>query len=177
MADGFLGRWSERKQALRQGKAIDEELHALAGKAPAVSDPQQAPASAPLPTPAAPTLEEAQALSSDSDFRPFVSRELAPEVRNTALKKLFADPHFGVMDRMDVYIDDYSQADPLPESMLRKMASASFLGLFQDEPDPAKPVSLQDNKVREAGNNHDDTDLRLQPNDGAGREESGSGTE
>jgi hypothetical protein len=177
MADGFLGRWSERKQALRQGKAIDEELQALASKAPAVGDPQQASAPAQLPTPPAPTLEDALALSADSDFRPFVSRELAPEVRNTAMKKLFADPHFGVMDRMDVYIDDYSKADPLPESMLRKMASASFLGLFQDEPDPAKLESVQDNKVRDAGNNHDDTDLRLQQNDATGREESGIGTE
>jgi hypothetical protein len=29
-------------------------------------------------------------------------------VKNAAMKKLFADPHFNVMDRLDIYIDDYS---------------------------------------------------------------------
>jgi hypothetical protein len=58
---------------------------------------------------------------------------VAPEVKNAAMKKLFADPHFNVMDRMDIYIDDYSQADPLPLAMLRQMNGAKFLNLFQEE--------------------------------------------
>jgi hypothetical protein len=58
---------------------------------------------------------------------------VAPEVKNAAMKKLFADPHFNVMDRMDIYIDDYSQADPLPLAMLRQMNGAKFLNLFEDE--------------------------------------------
>jgi hypothetical protein len=33
-------------------------------------------------------------------------------VRNAALKKLFTDPHFNVMDGLDVYIDDYGKPDP-----------------------------------------------------------------
>jgi hypothetical protein len=39
---------------------------------------------------------------------------VAPEVKNAAFKKLFADPHFNVMDGLDIYIDDYSKPDPLP---------------------------------------------------------------
>ena len=58
---------------------------------------------------------------------------VAPEVKNAAMKKLFADPHFNVMDRMDIYIDDYSQPDPLPLAMLRQMNGAKFLNLFEDE--------------------------------------------
>ena len=58
---------------------------------------------------------------------------MAPEVRNAAMKKLFADPHFNVMDGLDTYIDDYSIPDPLPASMLRKMVSAQFLNLFDQE--------------------------------------------
>ena len=49
------------------------------------------------------------------------------------MKKLFADPHFNVMDGLDIYIDDYSKPDPIPEAMLRKLASAKFLGLFDEE--------------------------------------------
>ena len=30
------------------------------------------------------------------------------------MKKLFADPHYNVMDGLDVYIDDYSKPDPIP---------------------------------------------------------------
>ena len=67
---------------------------------------------------------------------------VAPEVKNAAMKKLFADPHFNVMDRMDIYIDDYSQPDPLPLAMLRQMNGAKFLNLFEDEDkDPAALAS------------------------------------
>ena len=45
----------------------------------------------PQPTPL-PTLQDAQSLSIDSDFKPFASRAVAPEVRNAAMKKLFTDP-------------------------------------------------------------------------------------
>ena len=67
-----------------------------------------------------------------------MSRGVEPGVRNAAMKKLFSDPHFNVMDRLDIYIDDYSQPDPLPLSMLRQMASAKFLNLFDDDEEEAK---------------------------------------
>ena len=37
-----------------------------------------------------PSLEDAARLSTESDFRPYMSRGVAPEVRNAAMKKLFA---------------------------------------------------------------------------------------
>jgi len=61
-------------------------------------------------------------------------------VKNAAMKKLFADPHFNVMDGLDIYIDDYTQREILPESMMRKMASSKFLRMFSDE-DDAKAVA------------------------------------
>ena len=67
---------------------------------------------------------------------------VAPEVKNAAMKKLFADPHFNVMDRMDIYIDDYSQADPLPLAMLRQMNGAKFLNLFEDEDEDKDQAAL-----------------------------------
>jgi hypothetical protein len=42
------------------------------------------------------------------------------------------------MDGLDIYIDDYSQPDPLPQSMLRQMASAKFLKLFDDDEEEAQ---------------------------------------
>ncbi len=45
-------------------------------------------------------------------------------LKRSALKKLFADPHFNVMDGLDVYIDDYSKPDPLPAAMLAQLRQA-----------------------------------------------------
>ena len=78
------------------------------------------------------------------------------------MKKLFADPHFNVMDRMDIYIDDYSKPDPIPAAMMRQLASAKFLKLFDDEEQaesPTPPGPRQED--------HADLDLRLQPDHAA----------
>ena len=143
MAEGFLSRWSERKQALRAGRTPAEPpvTPAPSGMAPvpvaptnaAVHGGANADIAEPVPAPAPPSMEDVERLTPQSDFKAFVARDVAPEVRNAALKKLFADPHFNVMDRLDTYIDDYSLADPVPESMLRQMVSAKFLRLFEDE--------------------------------------------
>src|SRR5690606_29553464 len=76
------------------------------------------------------TLQDVQALTRDSDFSPFVTRDIAPEVKNAALKKLFSDPHYNVMDGLDIYIDDYSNLEPLPAPMLRRMVGAQALKMF-----------------------------------------------
>ncbi len=80
-----------------------------------------------------PTLEDAQALTAESDFTRFTAPDVAPEVKNAALKKLFADPRYNVMDGLDVYVDDYSKPDPIPATTLRQLAGAKFLGLFDQE--------------------------------------------
>ena len=45
-------------------------------------------------------------------------------VKRAALKKLFSDPRFNVMDGLDVYIDDYSIEDPIPPGMLAQLQHA-----------------------------------------------------
>ena len=150
--DGFLGRWSRRKVQARTGQPLAEPsvppVAAVPAPAPVVDELEVFESNRP-PAPAdnaqaainneveepAPTLDDVKALTIDSDFKPFVARSVTPEVRNAAFKKLFADPHFNVMDGLDIYIDDYTQPDPLPASMLKQMASAKFLRLVEDEPE------------------------------------------
>ena len=140
VADGFLGRWSRRKQEVREGKPVEEPPAPAAVAPPAVAAPLPvAAAAAPAPAdeaPPPPSLADAQALTPASDFTPFVDRAVSPEVRNLAMKKLFADPHFNVMDGLDIYVGDYTQPDPLPEGMLRKMVGAHALGFFDHEKKP-----------------------------------------
>ena len=144
----FLSRWSRRKVQSRQADAAPEVSPELTPEGtPEVPPDEAAPPPIPvvptaqkqageavetseLPRPVAestpppPTLDDVERLTPDADFSPFVDRLVQPEVRNAAMKKLFTDPHFNVMDGLDTYIDDYGKPDPLPESMLRQMASA-----------------------------------------------------
>jgi Protein of unknown function (DUF3306) len=163
-SDGFLSRWSRRKQDVRAGLPVaevappDVALAAEAGKALQAQNlkqnqplAQQNIAGAATDTvaksdsetqaealPAAPTLDDAKALTIESDFKPFMVKNVSPEVKNAAMKKLFTDPHYNVMDMMDTYVDDYSKPDPIPESMLREMVSVKFLRLFERDDEDAE---------------------------------------
>jgi hypothetical protein len=202
-ADGFLARWSRRKaQAERVAANLPntrpETVRAEVSK-PGERDPNAAFDTAgrsepqgergsltELPgddVPPSPSLEDVAELSRGSDFRRFVAPDVAPEVKNAALKKLFTDPHFNVMDGLDTYIDDYGKPDPIPLTMLRQMAQAQALGLFADEdkaaadaplaratPDGATAAVAPQSTTEPGPAIADDQDaaLRLQPLDAAG---------
>ncbi|MEK6593175.1 MAG: DUF3306 domain-containing protein [Pseudomonadota bacterium] len=103
----FLSRWSRLKQGAR------EEPETPLPAAPAV-DPEAPP----------PDLPPVGELTMDSDFRGFFHPKVNEDLRRTALKKLFSDPHFNLMDGLDTYIDDYSKSDPLPAAMLAQLKHA-----------------------------------------------------
>jgi hypothetical protein len=156
MSDHFFSRWSRRKQGLEttepvQPKTDSSPAVAVGGQAKLSShsaDPLSANAAdtkVPEPTaerPPLPTLDDARALTPSSDFQPFMQQGVAADVRNTAVKKLFTDPHFNVMDGLDIYIGDYNTPDPLPPGMLQKMVGAQFLNLFPPSQDAtSEPVN------------------------------------
>ena len=148
---GFLGRWSRRKNDALQGKPLEEPVAPLkvapvraTPVSPAVSPAALATGSEPVSALATPptepsekllSLDDVKALNQASDFKPFMAKNVGADVRNAAMKKLFTDPHYNVMDGLDIYISDYSIADPIPESMLRQMVGAKMLKIFDDEVD------------------------------------------
>src|SRR5688572_16222472 len=104
MADGFLGRWAKRKEAVRQGQEVPAEP--VKGVDALQPSPQPSPASgrgsdlAPSPLrgegrgegqaqaetqPPPPTLADAESLTPASDFRRYIQPDVAPEVRNAAM--------------------------------------------------------------------------------------------
>lgn len=143
--ESFLSRWSRRKAAERRGEPEPEAATPLAEEAPVVV-PDALPAE---PAPDAPplTLEDAARLTPADDFSPFVARGVDEAVKRAALKKLFADPHFNVMDGLDTYIDDYSQPDPIPPEMLRELRHVAEMRLFEpldeDAVNVAKTVDFE----------------------------------
>ena len=83
-------------------------------------------------------------LTPDSDFGQFLRQEISEEVRRKAMKTLFADPHFNVMDGLDTYIDDYSISDPIPPEMMALLNQAKTLLETPDGGAPDESVSGQE---------------------------------
>ena len=104
--EAFLSRWSRLKEETKQ------------------EPPQKAPEQAANPKAPAPELTPLDKLTFDSDYRGFFHPKVDEGMRRAALKKLFTDPRFNVMDGLDVYIDDYSKTEPIPAEMLAQLKQA-----------------------------------------------------
>ena len=146
---GFLQRWSRRKQAVREG-VVPADVAAEGTARPAAIAPQPvaqtSPGSNPSPdadSSADPGKTELPSLDSlhglQSDYLDFMQPKVAQHLKRAALKKLFADPHFNVIDRFEAYSEDYTQADPIPEAMLRGLNQAKGLLFPHDDPKPDDP--------------------------------------
>lgn len=134
MKKGFLARWSQRKRAAATSPAAAPAPSTSAAEtpgtaiapmegelAPATPPPDAAAAASPSAAVELPAVEE---LTLESDFALFMRAEVSEALRRQALKKLFADPHFNRMDGLDIYIDDYSIADPIPPAILDRLGHA-----------------------------------------------------
>ena len=132
----FLSRWSRRKLE------ADEN-------SPAAARPAEQPAAAAAvpPAPAAEPRAPESAQGMSPEYREFFDPQVDEKLRHTALRGLFSDPHFNVMDGLDTYIDDYSIADPIPEAMLRQLNQAKNLFLFEDEEKEKTAESAGDDAV------------------------------
>src|SRR5881394_3441381 len=118
-----LRRWSARKLAAVQEATVARPPEAAPAAVPSVAPPPNAePVAEPSPLP------PVESLTFDSDFTAFLKPEVDEALKRKALKKLLHDPRFNVMDGLDVYIDDYSKPDPLPEEWLGKLNQLAGLG-------------------------------------------------
>ena len=160
MADGFLSRWSKRKA----GK--DVEIEKVGEESTELSTPSAIEEPAPPPV----TLADVEKIDRfDPDFSAFMRPDVDPAVQQAALKKMFSDPHFNVMDGLDIYIDDYSNPELLPPEMLRGLVQSDLLGIFKTseeevpksrkEAEPTSAKKLAD----QAADSEQSADLISQP--------------
>jgi hypothetical protein len=141
--DGFLKRWSRLKHEARERP--EPQTSAAEPSAPARVPETEAGENEP------PVLPPVESLAIDSDFTPFLHPKVEEHVRRAALKKLFSDPRFNVMDGLDVYIDDYSVSEPLPEAMLGQLEQAKKILAWSREDAEAR-ASQEAEKRRLEGN-------------------------
>jgi hypothetical protein len=97
----FLRRWSRLKKEAAAAPEVKKEI---------IENPVELPA--------------LDSLTFESDFKAFMHAKVEEGVKRAALKKLFADPRFNVMDGLDTYIDDYTKSDPIPEELLSQLQHA-----------------------------------------------------
>lgn len=164
--EGFFSRWSRRKTQLREGEAPpDKSTHVVSRPTEPANTPpintlqsaaERVQASAARQTdapsydatpPELPplTLADVAQLTPTSDFSRFVGAGVDESVQHAALKKLFSDPHFNVMDGLDTYIGDYNTPNPIPAAMMRRLVESKALRVF-DAPPPgadAAPASVE----------------------------------
>ena len=138
MAGGFLNRWSR----LKSGESLEPEKKVVEQTKPELTTPtesKQGSADAKEHTPSA-TLEDVEKIDRFApDFSAFMKPDVDPAVQQAAMKKMFSDPHFNVMDGLDIYIDDYSKPDPIPLEMLKRMVQSDMLNIFRKDSDDEAP--------------------------------------
>lgn len=125
MSDSFIRRWASRKtdHAKKEGSTPDADRLRMPA-ADSGSGPGGADNFPPAGQSALPTMKDVASLAPDSDYSTFLARGVDKAVRRAAMKKLFSDPHFNVMDGLDIYIDDYTKPSPLPPGMLAGLLHA-----------------------------------------------------
>lgn len=84
------------------------------------------------PAPARADLPPLETLAADADLVAYLGPQVEASLRRQALKRLFSDPCCNVMDGLDVYIGDYSIADPIPAQMLAQMRQVQDLLSTED---------------------------------------------
>lgn len=113
-AESFFDRWAKNNAEKKAETASDAAVAKDIAAVPA--EPTRVP-----------TIEDVAHLTSQSDFAPFVARGVNEDVKRSALKKLFADPHFNVMDGLDVYIEDFNKFTPMTPAVLAALNHAKAL--------------------------------------------------
>lgn len=103
--EGFLRRWSRRKQVAQR-------------PAPDVAEHDAAPAAAPLTDANMPPIES---LTEDSDYSVFMSPGVSEELRGAALRRLFRSPRFNERCPLDSEYYDCHGFTPLGSIVTHEM--------------------------------------------------------
>lgn len=123
--DAVLRRWSRRKlDAVREAKAPAQSTEVPAAAEQPLPADASAAASLASDTPPPAELPPVESLTIDSDFSVFFQPQVDESLKRAALKQLFRDPRFNVMDGLDIYVGDYTKSDPIPDHIIQQLVQA-----------------------------------------------------
>ena len=113
--EDFLERWSRRKLETQPGgqDVAAGELHEANSPAPLADEPEQVLTDADMPP--------IESLDKDSDYAPFLSPGVSDDLRQQAMRKLFAQPEFNITDGLNDYDEDYTQFGGLGKIITHEM--------------------------------------------------------
>ncbi|WP_020559791.1 DUF3306 domain-containing protein [Thiofilum flexile] len=131
----FLSRWARLKR-----ERVEVEPSTPIATPPAITEASESPLPAAKPelTDAdMPTLEE---LDFHSDYSDFFSPKVSTELRKNALRQLFRQPEFNVIDELNDYREDFTYFEPLGNVLtadlkhqLERHARQHFDRLLEDQ--------------------------------------------
>ena len=135
--DGFLARWSRRKQAAR---AAERAQNAAEGAAEAPTRPAEAHARE-RPEPAErPALPDPATLDASSDFSVFLGKDVPVETQRAALRRLWRlDPIYSRVDGLDDYCEDFTDRAVLARGL--RTAYRVGRGMLERAGEPAAPAA------------------------------------
>lgn len=121
----FLSRWARLKQESREHppeaappQAAPATTDPAGEQAVEVGDGAQAEVPAQEPAVELPPLES---LTEESDFGPFMQVGVDPELRRQALRKMFRNSKYAVVDPLDPYRADFAAFTPLGDIITADM--------------------------------------------------------
>lgn len=139
MAESFFQRWTRRKA---EAAGADDAADAQSARRNVTDGTSRKPVRHSDSEPSMrPTMRDIALLNAESDYSAFVAGGVDKAVHRAAMKKLFSDPHFNIMDGLDIYIDDYNKPSPVSAAMLAALQHAK--STLDPQPYRAEPEEEQ----------------------------------
>ncbi|RQO38531.1 DUF3306 domain-containing protein [Herminiimonas sp. KBW02] len=144
-ADEFFARWAKKNaESAQASKSLSgKDASELVPDSAASADvaPEQQPV---------PTMDDVAKLTHDSDYSGFMAQGVDESVKRSAMKKLFTDPHFNIMDGLDVYIEDFNKFEPMTPAFIAGLSHAKGLldPLAQLKSPLMKLLDMQQDEVK-----------------------------
>lgn len=128
----FLSRWARLKKASREGAAqgpvsapvpdpAEAEVQASTRAEPASTEPEADAANNAPDSPEPLDLPPLESLTGESDFSAFMRPGVDPGLRRQALRKLFQNPKYAVVDELDPFRADFAAFTPLGDIITADM--------------------------------------------------------
>tara|TARA_R110001599_G_scaffold159052_2_gene346238 strand:+ start:49984 stop:50565 length:582 start_codon:yes stop_codon:yes gene_type:complete len=115
-ADNFFERWSKQKAGQGNHSAELKPVDSISDTSIERESVTVLDHERPLPT-----QTDIDMLTHDSDFSVFMGEGVDEGIKRNAMKKLFSDPQFNVMDGLDIYIGDYTKFEAITPSILASL--------------------------------------------------------